>query len=125
MSLVRRILGRFAPGPERDAMRRVFQDVYRTGAWGRSESASGPGSGVIRTHSIRADLRALLAELEVRSLLDAGCGDFNWMKEADLAGCRYVGVDVVPELIARNRAQYAGALREFRAADITRDPLPA
>jgi SAM-dependent methyltransferase len=80
---------------------------------------------VARTALIRADLQALLRELQVRSLLDAGCGDFNWMKEAELPGCRYIGVDVVRALIARNRVRHGAAGREFRTADIARDRLPA
>jgi len=125
MKLLRRMAARLGFEPGRRALRRVFVQIYRARAWPGSESVSGPGSGVARTALIRADLQALLRELQVRSLLDAGCGDFNWMKETELPGCRYIGVDVVPELIARNRVRHGGAGREFRTADLTRDRLPA
>jgi hypothetical protein len=36
----------------------------------------------------------------------------------------YVGVDIVPELIAENTQRYASACVEFRVGDLTRDPLP-
>jgi SAM-dependent methyltransferase len=125
MELLRRLARAAGVEPGRRALRRAFEEIYRTRAWPGSESVSGPGSGVARTALIRAELQALLRELGVRSLLDAGCGDFNWMRETELPGCRYIGVDVVPELIARNRTRHGGAGREFLAADITRDRLPA
>jgi hypothetical protein len=48
----------------------------------------------------------LLIELGTRSLLEAGCGDFNWTKEVQLPIARYFGVDVVSELIAKNHTNY-------------------
>src|SRR5947209_5774274 len=108
------------PGNER-----VFGRIYRRRGWQTGESVSGPGSEVERCRVLVGELPRLLRELEARSLLDAGCGDFHWMQEAALEGARYVGVDVVPELIERNRAAYADALHSFLLADITRDALPA
>lgn len=46
------------------------------------------------------------------------------MKEIDLTGIGYIGVDIVSELIARDRELYASAAREFRVPYIARDPLP-
>ena len=66
----------------------------------------------------------LLIELGTRSLLDAGCGDFNWMKEVQLPIERYFGVDVVPELIAKNQTNYKAPGRLFIHRDIARDDLP-
>jgi hypothetical protein len=105
-------------------MRRVFVDIYRTNAWGGQESVSGPGSGIERTREIRTDLERLVRRLGVRTLLDAPCGDFHWMKEADLGLERYVGVDVVPGLVESNRRLHGSASREFRLLDMTRDALP-
>jgi SAM-dependent methyltransferase len=106
-------------------MREAFSAIYRGAGWGASESVSGPGSGIARTALIRQDLDALIRELGAESMLDAGCGDFHWMKEASLPTvCRYIGVDVVPELILRNRTRYERPGRGFLAADITRDRLP-
>ena len=58
-------------------------------------------------------------------LLDAPCGDFNWA--APLADCvsHYIGVDVVPALIAGNRRQHASPRRRFLCRDIVRQRLPA
>ena len=84
-------------------MEKIFRDVYRNNIWGDPETVSGHGSGVARTAAFRDQFANLLIELGTRSLLDAGCGDFNWMKEVQLPIERYFGVDVVPELIAKNQ----------------------
>jgi len=102
----------------------VFSRIYSRREWGNAESASGPGSGLARTAQVRELLIDLLRELEVERLLDAGCGDFHWLRAADLPVREYVGVDVVPELVAEVRDRYAGPGRRFMTADITRDRLP-
>ena len=107
-----------------DRMAAIFTEIYRHNSWQNDESRSGPGSTVERCRIVQVGLETLIEELGIRSLLDAPCGDFNWMKEAPLTGLRYVGVDVVHELIEENTRRHGRAGREFRQADITRDPLP-
>jgi SAM-dependent methyltransferase len=102
----------------------VFTAIMHARAWGDVESVSGAGSGLARTADLRARLPELLTRLRVRSMLDAGCGDFYWMRAVDLPVRRYVGVDVVPELVSQLQAEHARRGRRFLHADITRDPLP-
>lgn len=104
--------------------RRAFTAIYRRKLWSIGESVSGDGSTLFASASLREVLPSLLSSLGAHSLLDAGCGDFNWMKTVNLAGVRYIGVDVVPELIAENVNSYAADDRIFMAADITKDQLP-
>ena len=99
-----------------------FRQIFRHNLWGDPESVSGPGSGVARTAAFRNDLLVLLKDVEARSLLDAGCGDFNWLKEVALP-CDYIGIDIVDELIEHNQ-QYSGGGRRFVQGDIRHDPLP-
>jgi 2-polyprenyl-3-methyl-5-hydroxy-6-metoxy-1,4-benzoquinol methylase len=58
-----------------------------------------------------------------RTLVDVGCGDFNWMKEIQLP-CAYIGVDVVPEVIEANKAKYESDSRKFYLLDATSQPVP-
>jgi SAM-dependent methyltransferase len=108
-------------GPPMEA---IFSEIYYSRAWGGEESVSGPGSGVQRTASFRSNLSMLLEELHAEVLLDAGCGDFNWMKETELAGCRYIGVDVVPDLIRKNAQEFEMPRRTFLNLDLTEHDLP-
>jgi hypothetical protein len=102
----------------------VFTRIYRGSAWESAESRSGPGSELVRTAGLRRELPKLLAELGVEVLLDAGCGDFRWLSETELAVREYIGVEVVPELAAELERRYARPGRRFVQADITRDELP-
>ena len=130
-TIIRRVLGEEAYAKwhirwlELRSNRRTFGEIYRNNLWKSDESVSGFGSTLELSAAIRQQLPGILEELETESLLDAGCGDFNWLKTVDLRGVQYFGIDVVAELIQRNIELYASAERIFMVADITRDRLPA
>jgi Methyltransferase domain len=106
------------------ALETIFSKIYHTNAWQDPESISGRGSTLARTQIIMSQLPLLLQELNSKTLLDAACGDFNWMQHIDLGPVNYIGVDVVPDLIRRNRQLHEGPRRTFTALDVTTDPLP-
>jgi hypothetical protein len=103
----------------------VFARHYRAGSWGWGETVSGFGSTLQATESLREELPGLLDELGVRVLVDAGCGDFHWLKEVELPVERYVGLDAVRELIEWNRTRYGAPRREFLQRDVVGEALPA
>lgn len=105
-------------------MKEVFSHIYRQNLWGDPESLSGPGSGVVRTAVFRDELATLLREINAQSMLDAACGDFNWMKETRLDLVEYIGADIVPELAAANQEKYGDEKTSFIELDITTDELP-
>ncbi len=102
-----------------------FKDVYEQNDWGDDESRSGVGSSLAATEKLRTDLPVLLRYLKIKSLLDAPCGDFNWMNEVDLGEVTYIGGDIVEEVVARNRERYARPDRQFQVVDLINDDLPA
>ena len=108
----------------RTSLATVFSEIYRTNAWRDPESVSGRGSTLARTSVITSHLPVLLQELNADSIIDAACGDFNWMRYVDLGSIKYIGVDIVPALIVRNRQLYQTDQRTFAAQDITKDRLP-
>jgi hypothetical protein len=73
---------------------------------------------------LRRELRILLNELDIRSLLDVPCGDFNWMQHVDLSEIQYIGADIVSELVESNRDLYSSPFRRFEHLDLTSSPLP-
>lgn len=101
----------------------VFSKIHVTGSW-RGSSVSGAGSDPGATTSVLAALPELLASLGVRTLLDAPCGDGAWMAQLAYPLERYIGIDVVPAVIADATAAHAGPGREYRVGDLIRDPLP-
>jgi hypothetical protein len=110
---------------EADAWRaKVFSHIYKTNHWRSEESHSGPGSTHAATRVLRSLLPGMVRALDIHTYLDAGCGDFNWMKEVDLGVDFYVGADIVDELIENNNKAYGTDNRCFLRLDITRDYLP-
>jgi hypothetical protein len=103
-----------------------FERILRTNLWGAPTSVSGLGSENPATAAIREALPGLLQRLGARALLDAPCGDASWIMDC-FHGLDYIGVDIVPSLIAANalRAQRGEIAGRFVLADITRDALPA
>jgi hypothetical protein len=62
----------------------------------------------------------------VKSIFDAPCGDFNWMRlVTNETRVRYHGADIVPALIEANRRNYGTPETDFSVFDITRDAFPA
>jgi hypothetical protein len=110
--------------PRRAPPARVFAQIWKLGLWAAPQSRSGPGSTLERTAVVRRELSELLRRLQVRTLLDAACGDFHWMSCVDLSGISYRGVDIVPPLIASNERLYGAPDRTFGCADIRSDRLP-
>src|SRR5690348_12469744 len=108
----------------RQSRENIFRDIYAQNLWGDQESVSGPGSNLERTSAFRAELPPLLKAIGVRTLLDAPCGDYNWMREVELEVERYIGVDIVPELIEQNQRQYETATRSFLHRDLVLDRMP-
>lgn len=100
----------------------VFRHIYRGGVWAGLETVSGPGSTLDYTASLRTRLQNLLDELGVNLLVDAGCGDFNWMRLLRVR--EYVGIDVVEELVASDNQVYGSSNRKFLRLDIAEDVLP-
>jgi len=116
---IRRALNLPDPG-----MEEIFSRIYQHNSWADAESVSGRGSSLARTGVIRSNLPTLLESVRAKSLLDAACGDFNWMGNVDLSGFDYLGSDIVPELIARNRRLHGSSSKDFVVLDITRNQLP-
>ncbi|MET8997220.1 class I SAM-dependent methyltransferase [Amycolatopsis sp. NPDC004169] len=119
----------------RQSTREIFTRIYASEEWTLVEepvagyddhqtSRSGLGSNLAQTEALRAGLPPLIAELGVRSVLDLPCGDFFWMSRVELGVQRYIGADIVPEVVERNRRLFARADRDFEVLDLARDQLP-
>ena len=86
---------------------------------------SGPGSTLEQTAVLREALPPLVKQLGVTSFLDIPCGDLHWMKECDLGPIDYVGMDLVPALVAENTRKFGDPHRSFLVGDIVSDELPS
>ena len=102
--------------------REVFGRIYKTDEW---EGGSGQGSRVGATERYRAVLETVVGAVDVRSVVDVGCGDWQFSQLVDWSGVSYLGLDVVPDVIDRNRSRFGGHEVEFELRDVVNQPLPA
>jgi SAM-dependent methyltransferase len=114
----------FGRQPQLSTRAHAFELIYRENRWLADETASGRGSTLAYTEILRRELPGFLSRLGVRRLLDAACGDCHWRRHVALDLEEYIGVDIVPAIIERNRRQYSHERWIFEVRDIVEDPLP-
>lgn len=102
----------------------IFNKIYRLNNWGDTESVSGSGSNLSNTENLRKLLPQAVGELNAKIFLDIPCGDFFWMKKVDLPVEKYLGADIVKELVDINNNLYSDEKRKFILCDLTTGTLP-
>ncbi|UYV37714.1 methyltransferase domain-containing protein [Rhodobacteraceae bacterium D3-12] len=106
--------------------RQRFEEIYGKRLWKSTESASGRGSELDRTTNLRTKLPELIEKYDIKSIVDAPCGDFNWMRLVlEKVNVTYTGLDIVDDLIKDNNEKYRSDKVDFGRADICEDKLPA
>lgn len=103
----------------------MFTHFYSSNFWKDDESRSGTGSSLRYTENIRKEIPPLLKRLDVRTILDAPCGDFNWFRLVEREDhVDYIGGDIVAPLIERNQELYGNERTRFVHLNILHDELP-
>lgn len=101
------------------SLREAFRRVYATNAWG---SGSGSAGHVEEGAAYVAAVRQFVAQRGVKRVVDAGCGDFFIGSQIAPYVDEYIGLDIVPEIVERNRTLYPGV--RFECVDLSKDDLP-
>ena len=109
---------------EQNSAKKKFELIYKTNFWSSKESVSGLGSEYKNTINIRKELTNLIKEYNIESILDAPCGDFNWIQSILNKNLKYIGGDIVKKLIDKNNNIYKDENINFISLDITTDKLP-
>ena len=105
-------------------VKQIFSQIYLNHSWASQESRSGWGSEIMYTLGIRKFMADFLISHRVNSIVDLGCGDFNWQKELNLKDISYIGYDIVDELISSNNKSYAGENKTFICDDVIELDMP-
>lgn len=84
-----------------DDQPKAWQSAHRF-AEGACESVNGPGSDLEQAQRLIDWLPHLMQCYRITTMLDAPCGDWNWMRHVDLRGMAYLGWDSDPKLIEQN-----------------------
>jgi hypothetical protein len=113
--------------------RRTFQAIYRDRLWAAEDEGpyfSGVGSrgnlADAYVEAIAPLLRLVDQTIGPPVVVDLGCGDFGIGKKLTqtINEIRYIGCDIVPELIAYNQYNFGLQNVEFKTIDIVSDNLP-
>jgi len=108
----------------------IFTEIYRAGKWGGGEGNLCSGGGSVHDEIVGPYVRAVarlldgITEFPVQ-IVDLGCGDFRVGRQL-LDHCEsYTGVDIVPDVVAANQAEFGSSKCRFLKLNIIDDPLPA
>ena len=110
-------------GHGQNKMKEIFTQYYLNNSWLDPESVSGPGSTIEHTIHLQKAIREIIEKYDIKSILDAPCGDYNWFRLID-RNITYIGGDIVEPLIKKNQLLYTNKNTTFRQLDITKDKLP-
>jgi hypothetical protein len=103
-----------------------FTYYYKNNIWKSEESVSGLGSTIHFTENIRRELPEVFKKFQIKKILDAPCGDYNWFRLIERNDeIIYTGGDIVKPLIDDNNNKYQNFNTNFIQLDITCDKLPA
>lgn len=82
----------------------LFSDYYKNKVWqgGKGETVSGSGSTLKRTKILRDELPEMFEKYAVKTVFDAPCGDYNWFQHIERGPVKYIGGDIVKDLIEDN-----------------------
>lgn len=104
-----------------EAVTAKFTQIFSDNSWKSSESISGTGSSHAATRELIPQLISLIDRLQIWNLIDAPCGDFNWVGPVAEHLGRYRGYDVVEGVVERARER---SHHQFDVRDITAEVLP-
>jgi len=113
---------------EQKAPEEVFTHIYQNAVWGvdeKGEGTSGPGSTVANTKEYMEYLQDFLKEKKITSVVDLGCGDWQFSQHINWNGVQYTGFDVVLPIIERNKAKFSQPNIAFMHGDGITTDLPA
>lgn len=101
--------------------KKVFSKIYKEGLW---NEGSGDGSKIENVGEYVDVLQKYIDKPEIKTVLDLGCGDWQFSKFLDLSSVLYLGVDVVDSVIDSNIDLYSASNIDFISRDIITYELP-
>ncbi len=106
----------------------TFNEIYDKGSWAKSpdgKGTSGSGSTLQITTEYRAFLEQFIKSHEIKSVVDAGCGDWEFSSAVDWNRARYLGIDISTKVIAEVKRKHESKTVRFMVGDVTQSLPPA
>ncbi len=95
-------------------MKQRFEEIYRTNEW---LHGSGVGSLPVHTRGYVRFLQRFLRRQGIKSVVDFGCGDWQFSQFVDWSGVTYTGYDLVESVVLANQTRFATPNRSFHLLD--------
>ncbi len=92
----------------------AFTRIYQRDTWG---GGSGQGSRPEFNGEYIATLQRFLQLNDIGSVVDFGCGDWQFSRLIHWGDIAYTGVDIVDSVVAANRERHASATVHFQLFD--------
>ena len=70
-------------------------------------------------------LQNFMSANNIKSVVDAGCGDWSFSKAVDWGNIHYIGIDIVKPVIERNQQRFSSSTISFLHGDMNEMELPA
>lgn len=110
-------------------IKEVMEQVYAMKLWGGHTVDFYSGAGSHNSELVTPYIEVLTSFLtsfkSPITVCDLGCGDFNIGKELVKYTKKYIALDIVSELIERNRKKFKENNLEFHCLDAVADDLPS
>ncbi|WP_040254113.1 class I SAM-dependent methyltransferase [Psychroserpens mesophilus] len=112
------------PWPTKAAMTQIYEQHLWGGKSFDFYSGEGSHNSEIAIPYIEAVTSFLKSHNNNLVVCDLGCGDFNIGKHLTKHSKTYIAVDIVDNLIKRNKTKFKEDHLEFQCLDIAKDKLP-
>ena len=99
-------------------MEKAFTKIYDKNIWG---NGSGAGSSPKYNKKYIEFLETFIKDNDIQSILDIGCGDWQFSQWIDWNGCNYLGIDCVKSVIDNNLKNFSDNNIHFKHIDISQN----
>lgn len=102
-------------------MNKRFEEIYSNNEWGHG---SGEGSLPEHNEGYVKFLQSFISNNEIKTVVEMGCGDWQFSKIIDWGIATYRGFDVVQNVVDRNHREFSRPGVEFKLYSGQADELP-
>ena len=82
----------------------IFDKIYENSYWG---NGSGGGSSPEATEPYKIFLEGFIRQHDIKSIVDLGCGDWQFSQFLDFCSATYFGIDASKNVIANNQRSFS------------------
>ena len=112
------------PWPTKESM----IQIYEKNLWGKGNSKYFSGEGSHHPDLVGPYIEVVIKFLKsfdnLITVCDLGCGDFNVGSKLVHYTSKFIGIDIVPDLIQYNKTKFIAENLDFICLDIVKDSLP-